>query len=284
MGEEIPAELVASLESTSREIRAEIVRMTFSAGSGHPGSSLSVVELLTALLFHEMKVDPAHPDSPDRDRLALSKGHAAPALYAALALRGFLPRTELRTLRQLDSRLQGLVDRTMLPGVDASAGGLGQGIGVAVGMALDARLARRPSRVYAIVGDGECQVGSTWEALMAGAQYRLANLVVLVDRNGLGTAGSTEESMGIEPIVDKLRAFRYHTVEIDGHDLRQILRALAEARTTVDAPTAIVARTVKGKGVSFMEGNSAWHGRAPSRDEAERALAELGTTLEVPQR
>lgn len=281
MGEEIPAELVASLESTAREIRAEIVRMTFAAGSGHPGSSLSAVEILVALLFHEMKIDPARPDLPDRDRLVLSKGHAAPALYAALALRGFLPREELRTLRQLDSRLQGLVDRTTLPGVDASTGGLGQGIGVAVGMALDSQLARRPSRVYSIVGDGECQVGSTWEALMAGAQYRLANLAVVVDRNGLSTGGPTEASMGIEPIADKLRAFRYHTVEVDGHDVRQILRALREARVTVDAPTAIVARTIKGRGVSFMEGNPSWHGQAPTRAEAERALAELGTSLEV---
>ena len=254
--------------------------MTCAAGGGHPGGSLSATDLLTALVFHELRIDPADPARPDRDRLVLSKGHAAPALYAALALRGYFPRSELATLRQLGSRLQGHVDRRKLPCIEASTGCLGQGIGMAVGMALDARLAGRPSRVYAVLGDGECQAGPTWEALMAGGHYRLGNLVAILDRNGLETDGSTEAIMGIEPIADKFRAFRYHTVEVDGHDFRQILGAFAEARRTTGGPTAIVARTVKGKGVSFMEGQHSWHGKAPSKAEAARALEELGAPPE----
>lgn len=276
MGDEVPAELVESLEATAREVRRDIVRMTYAARSGHPGGSLSVADLLTALLFREMRVDPDRPEWPDRDRLVLSKGHAAPALYSALALRGFLPREELLTLRQLGSRLQGNPDRNRLASVDASTGGLGQGLGMAVGMALDARLDRRSSRVYAVVGDGECQAGGTWEALLAGAHYRLGNLVVLVDRNGFESDGATESILGIEPLPEKLRAFGYRTSEIDGHDFREILGALATARGTTDGPSAVVARTVKGKGVSFMENTHVWHGRAPTRDEVERALIELG--------
>ena len=250
--------------------------MTHAAGSGHPGGSLSVCDLVNALVFQELRIDPTRPEWPERDRLVLSKGHAAPALYSALALRGFLPREELLTLRQLGSRLQGHVDRNKLPVIEASTGCLGQGIGMAVGMALGARLAHNPSRTYAIIGDGECQAGPTWEALMAGGHYRLDNLVVLLDRNGYETDGSTESIMGIEPIADKFRAFRYHTVEIDGHDYRAILGALAEARRTSGQPTAIVAHTVKGKGVSFMEGTHVYHGKPPSAAELERALAELG--------
>ncbi len=258
--------------------------MIYTAGSGHPGGSLSVTDLLTALLFREMKLDPTRPDWPERDRLVLSKGHAAPALYAALAERGFLPREELLSLRQLGSRLQGHVDRNKLPCIEASTGCLGQGVGMAVGMALDARLAGRAHRIYAVLGDGECQAGPTWEALLAGAHFRLSNLVVLLDRNFYETDGSTEEIMGIEPIADKFRAFGFHTLDIDGHDFSAILAALEEARRTTDRPTAIVARTVKGKGVSFMENKSSWHGKAPNRAEAEKALAELGAELGVPAR
>jgi transketolase len=276
MADEVSSARIAELERTAREMRREIIRMTRAAGSGHPGGSLSVTDLLAALVFQEMKLDPARIDWPDRDRLVLSKGHAAPALYAALALRGFLPREELRTLRQLGSRLQGHVDRNKLAAIEASTGCLGQGIGMAVGMALDARLARRSNRVYTIIGDGECQSGPTWEALMAGGHYALGNFVVLLDRNGYETDGSTESIMGIEPIVDKFRAFRYHTLDIDGHDFGQILNALAAARAVTDRPTAIVARTVKGKGVSFMEGTHVYHGKAPTAAEAEKALAELG--------
>lgn len=274
-----PPKTVDELTATARQIRQDIIRMVYHAGSGHPGGSLSVTDLIAALVFHELRIDPAHPDWPERDRLVLSKGHAAPALYAALAHRGFLDPTVLPTLRQIGSPLQGHVDHRKLPALEASTGCLGQGIGIAVGMALDARLAKRPTRVYAVLGDGECQAGLTWEALMAGGHYALDNLVVLLDRNGLETDGKTEDLMGIEPIADKFRAFRYDTLEIDGHDFPAILEALAHARRTRGRPTAIVAKTVKGKGVSFMENQHAWHGKAPNREEAERALAELGGTL-----
>jgi transketolase len=276
MAEQVPDEDVRSLEATALQIRREIVRMTYAAGSGHPGGSLSVTDLLTALVFRDLRLDPHRPDDPDRDRLVLSKGHAAPALYAALALRGYFPREELLTLRRLGSRLQGHVDRNKLPFVEASTGCLGQGIGMAVGMALDAREAKRSNRVVAIIGDGECQAGPTWEALMAGGHYALSNLVVILDRNLYETDGSTESIMGIEPIADKFRAFRYRTLEIDGHDLRAILGALEAAREHTAGPTAIVAHTVKGKGVSFMEGKHSYHGKPPSRDEAVKALEELG--------
>ncbi|MCI4340238.1 MAG: transketolase [Thermoplasmata archaeon] len=270
---------LTELSERALEVRRDIIRMTYAAKSGHPGGSLSVTDLVVALLFEELRIDPAQPNWSERDRLVLSKGHAAPALYSALAHRGYLPVEELLTLRQTGSRLQGHVDREKLPGIEASTGCLGQGIGMAVGMALDNRLAHRPSRVYTIIGDGECQAGPTWEALMAGGHYRLDNLVVILDRNGYETDGSTEDIMGIEPIAEKLRAFRYSTLEIDGHDFPQILEAFGKARETTGRPTAIVANTVKGKGVSFMEHQHSWHGKAPNRDEAERALAELGATL-----
>jgi len=267
------------LHERALEVRRDIIRMTYAAKSGHPGGSLSVTDLVVALVFHELQIDPNQPNWPDRDRLVLSKGHAAPALYSALAHRGFLPVEELVTLRRTGSRLQGHVDRGKLPGIEASTGCLGQGIGMAVGMALDNRLAKRTSRVYAIIGDGECQAGPTWEALMAAGHYGLDNLVIILDRNGYETDGSTEELMGIDPIAEKFRAFRLETVEIDGHDMAQILAALARAKETHGRPTAIVAKTVKGKGVSFMEHKHSWHGKAPNQDEAQRALAELGATL-----
>ncbi|MFZ1023935.1 MAG: transketolase [Thermoplasmata archaeon] len=275
MPSEVSPALIESLQRRARQIRRDIIRMTFTAGSGHPGGSLSVTDLLTALVFHELKMDPQHPEQPDRDRLILSKGHAAPALYAALAHRGFLPVEELLTFRQIGSRLQGHADGSKLPAIEAATGSLGQGIGIAVGMALDSRLAHRASRVYTIIGDGECQSGPTWEALMAGGHYALDNLVVILDRNRFETDGDTESIMGIEPITDKFRAFRYETLDIDGHDFAQILGALEQARATKGRPTAIVARTVKGKGVSFMENTHVWHEKAPSREEADRALSEL---------
>jgi transketolase len=279
MGNAPTTEELDRLRATAQEIRRDIIRMIHAAGSGHPGGSLSVTELVTALVFSELKLDPERPHWPERDRLVLSKGHAAPALYSALAHRGFFPVEELRTLRQIGSRLQGHVDRLKLPGIDASTGCLGQGIGMAVGMALDQRLRHGSVRVYAIIGDGECQAGPTWEALMAGGHFGLDNLTVILDRNRFETDGDTESIMGIEPIADKFRAFRYETLEIDGHDLPQILGAFRSARATSGRPTAIVARTVKGKGVSFMENQFAFHGRPPNRDEAERALAELGGNL-----
>jgi transketolase len=269
-----PTEL-RTLERAAREVRRAILEMLTISGSGHSGGSLSVTDLVTALLFRDLRYDPHNPAWADRDRLVLSKGHAAPAFYAALAVRGWIPREELATLRRLGSRLQGHVDREKLPFVEASTGCLGQGIGMAVGMALDGRLRGANHQVYAILGDGECQAGPTWEALMAGGHFKLDRLTVIIDRNGLETDGATEAILGIEPLAEKLAAFRYQVLEIDGHNLGEILDAYARARATRDRPTAIVARTVKGKGVSFMEHQHAWHGKAPSREEAQRALAEL---------
>ncbi len=266
---------IRALERLAREVRRAILEMLTTSGSGHSGGSLSVTDLVTALIFRDLRYDPEQPAAPDRDRLVLSKGHAAPALYAAWAVRGWIPKAELATLRRLGSRLQGHVDREKLPYVEASTGCLGQGIGMAVGMALDGRLRGSPHQVYAILGDGECQAGPTWEALMAGGHYRLDRLTVIIDRNGLETDGATESILGIEPLAEKLAAFRYQVLEIDGHNFREILEAFARARATRDRPTAIVARTVKGKGVSFMENQHGWHGKAPSREEADRALAEL---------
>jgi transketolase len=265
---------VEELSATARLIRQDILRMSYHAGSDHAGSCLSVADLVTALVFHEMRIDPEHPDWPDRDRLVLSKGHAAPALYSALARRGFLDPTALPSLKEVGIPPQGRVDHRAVPGVEAWAGAPGVGVGMAVGMALDARLAKHPSRVYVIVGDGECRAGPTWEALTAAGQYALDNLVVLVDRNGKEADGETEE-----PLADQLRAFRCNTLEIDGHDFPTILGALAQARTTKGRPTAIIARTVRGKGVSFIEDQPAWRVKVPTRDETERGLAELGGSL-----
>jgi transketolase len=275
----IPPETVDQLQAVARQIRQDIIRMTYQAGSGHPGGSLSVTDIVTALVFHELRIDPEHPDWPERDRLVLSKGHAAPALYSALAHRGFFDPKDLLTLREIGSPLQGNVDHRKLPSVEASTGAPGQGLGMAVGMALDARLAKRPSRVYAIIGDGECEAGLTWEALLAGAHYALDNLVVIVDRNEPGLDPSNENRMGLEPLAAKFQSFRYDTLEIDGHSFPAILEGLAHARTAHGRPTVLIARTVKGKGVSFMENQEAWHGKPPNRDEAERALAELGGSL-----
>lgn len=275
MDESVPPTEIRALERSAREIRRAILEMLTISGSGHSGGSLSVTDLVTALFFRDLHYDPQDPAWADRDRLILSKGHAAPAIYAALAVRGWIPREELATLRRLGSRLQGHVDREKLPFIEASTGCLGQGIGMAVGIALDGRLRGASHQVYAILGDGECQAGPTWEALMAGGHYRLDRLTVIIDRNGLETDGATESILGIEPLAEKLAAFRYQVLEIDGHNMREILAAYARARATRDRPTAIVARTVKGKGVSFMENQHTWHGKAPSREEAERALAEL---------
>ncbi|MEW6458188.1 MAG: transketolase [Bacillota bacterium] len=267
--------VVAELTEKAREIRRHIIRMLAEAGSGHPGGSLSAADIVTALYFKEMRLDPARPDWPDRDRFVLSKGHAAPVLYAALAERGYFPVEELATLRKLGSRLQGHPDMRKLPGVEMSTGSLGQGLSAANGMALAARLDGRDYRVYALLGDGECQEGQVWEAAMAAAHYALESLTAIVDFNGLQIDGPVSEVMSPEPIPDKWRAFGWHVLEVDGHDFRQILVALEKARSTRGRPTAIVARTVKGKGVSFMEHGVDWHGVAPKGDQVTRALEEL---------
>jgi transketolase len=257
-------------------IRRHIVRMVAAAASGHPGGSLSAADILAALYFRVLRVDPGNPNWPGRDRFVLSKGHAAPALYAALAERGFFPVEELTGLRGIGSHLQGHPDRKGTPGVDASTGSLGQGLSIAVGLALAGRLDKADWRVYALLGDGEIQEGQVWEAAMAAAHYGLDNLTAFLDHNGLQIDGPVGEVMGIEPVVDKWQAFGWHVISIDGHDLGAILRACAEAAATRGRPSIIIAATVKGRGVSFMENRPEWHGKAPGAEQAEAALRELG--------
>jgi transketolase len=268
----------ARLEEIAFRLRRHVIRMTAAAKSGHPGGSLSIADLLTALYVGEMRHRPGEPDWADRDRFHLSKGHACPALYAILAETGYFPLDELRTLRKMGSRLQGHPDARVTPGVSMSSGSLGQGLSVANGMALGARLDGRPSRVYVILGDGEVQEGQVWEAAMTAAHYRLDNLCAIVDHNGLQIDGPVREVKDIEPLPEKWRAFGWHAIEIDGHSFAEIFDAFDRARATAGRPTVIVAKTVKGKGVSFMENNVKFHGLAPTPEEARAALAELGET------
>lgn len=271
----IGEEELALTSAKSKIIRQEIIKMLGEAGSGHPGGSLSAADIVACLYFWEMRIDPQRPDWPERDRFVLSKGHAAPVLYAALAESGFFPREQLKTLRKFGSSLQGHPDRRKLAGVEASTGSLGQGISWAVGMALAAQIDKRDYRVYTLLGDGELEEGMVWEATMAAAHYRLDNLVALIDYNGLQIDGKITEVMSPEPIAEKFAAFAWNTLEIDGHDHRQIMEALKTARSFKGGPTAIVARTIKGKGCSFMEDRVEWHGSAPDQEEVDKALAEL---------
>jgi transketolase len=256
--------------------------MTAAAKSGHPGGSLSAADILTALYFGVLRIDPQRPKWPDRDRFVLSKGHAAPALYATLAERGYFPVEELKTLRRIHSHLQGHPDMRKTAGVDASTGSLGQGLSIANGMALGGKLDNRDFRVYAVLGDGECEEGQIWEAAMAAAHYKLDNLTAFLDHNGLQIDGPIEAVLSPEPLAEKWRAFGWHVIEIDGHDFGQILKAVEEAKQTSGRPTMIVARTVKGKGCSFMENEADWHGKAPSPEQAEKALVELRETAKGP--
>ena len=259
----------------TRELRADIIRMIAAAGSGHPGGSLSVIDILATLYANFLRHDPQRPDWPDRDRVVLSKGHCCPALYAVLAREGYFPREELKGLRRLSSPLQGHPDRLRLPGLEASTGSLGQGLSMALGMALAGKLDKKDYRVYAILGDGELQEGQCWEAFMAAPKFGLDNLAVIVDRNNGQIDGHVDEVMGIEPLKEKLASFNWDAREIDGHDFGQISEALAAARAIRGKPQAIIAKTVKGKGVSFMENNVAWHGKAPTAEEAARAVEEI---------
>ncbi|SHI54997.1 transketolase [Desulfofundulus thermosubterraneus] len=268
-------EKIKRLEEKAREIRRHIIRMTGAAGSGHPGGSLSSADIVTALYFEVMRIDPQNPRWPGRDRFVLSKGHAAPVLYAALAERGFFPVEELLSLRRLGSPLQGHPDMKKLPGVELSTGSLGQGLSAANGMALAARLDGRDYRVYVLLGDGEIQEGMVWEAAMAAAHYRLDNVTAFLDYNGLQIDGPVGRVMSVEPVAEKWRAFGWDVQVIDGHNMEEILQAVEKARAVRGQPQMIVAETVKGKGVSFMENMVEWHGVAPKPDEVERALAEL---------
>jgi len=266
---------VAELKEMARKLRRHVISMTAAAGSGHPGGSLSAADIVTALYFKVMHHNPEKPQWPDRDRFILSKGHAAPILYAALAESGYFPVEELATLRKLGSRLQGHTDRNLTPGVEMSAGSLGMGLSFGIGVALAARLDHRDYETYILLSDGECDEGQTWEAALSAPQFKLDNLVAIVDCNRIQLSGWTRDIMNLEPLNQKWQAFGWHTIDIDGHDFNQILSAFQEARKVKTKPTVIIAHTIKGKGVSFMENKVKFHGKAPTPDEAERALKEL---------
>ena len=263
------------LRIIANQLRIDMIEALAAAGSGHPGGSLSATEIITVLYFDKMHIDPHNPADPDRDRFVLSKGHAAPALYAALAERGFFPREELLRLRKLDSHLQGHPNMGDTPGVDMSTGSLGQGLSVANGMALAGRLDHKDYWVYCIMGDGEIEEGQVWEAAMSAGHYGLDHVIAFVDHNGLQIDGSNDQVMTVMPIVDKFEAFGWDAVSIDGHDMDAIAAAIERAKTVKGKPSVIVCETVKGKGVSYMENQVGWHGVAPNAEQAERALAEL---------
>jgi len=263
------------LQAIAKQVRREIIEMTGAAKTGHPGGSLSAVEILVELYFDYMHIDPQNPTWADRDRFILSKGHAAPVLYAVMAEAGYTPKDQLTTLRKLGSIYQGHPDMRFIPSLEASTGSLGEGLSLVLGMGLASRLDGRPSRFYVLVGDGEVQEGQIWEAAMAGAFHKLDNIVAIVDYNRIQLDGFVKDIMEIAPLADKWRAFGWHTLEIDGHDIPAIRAALAEAERTKGQPTCIVAHTVKGKGVSFMENNPKFHGTAPTAEEARLALQEL---------
>jgi transketolase len=265
----------AELKEMAKKLRRHVIKMIATAGSGHPGGSLSAADIITALYFKILCHKPENPHWADRDRFILSKGHAAPILYAALAETGYFPVAELATLRKLDSRLQGHADSKVTPGVEMSAGSLGMGLSFAIGVALAARLDSKTYRTYVLLSDGECEEGQTWEAALSAAQFKPDNLTAIVDCNGIQLSGWTRDIMNLEPFTRKWQAFGWHTIDIDGHDFDQILSACQEAVKRKGKPTVIIAHTIKGKGVSFMENNVAFHGKAPTQEEAERALKEL---------
>ncbi|MGA7828264.1 MAG: transketolase [Geobacteraceae bacterium] len=269
-------EKIEQLEEKARDLRVSIVRTLHKSQSGHTGGSLSAIDIIAALYFHEMRHNPEEPHWEDRDRFVLSKGHAAPALYVTLAKAGYFPEEDLMMLRRLGSHLQGHPDSKGTPGVEVCTGSLGQGLSMANGMALGLRLDKKDSRVYALLGDGELQEGQVWEAAMAAPHYRLDNLCALVDANALQIDGEVEKVMNVYPISDKFRAFGWHVIEIDGHDMKAIVEAFEQARHIKGKPTMIVATTVKGKGVARFEHKASYHGVAPNDDELNEALMCLG--------
>lgn len=269
-------ELIKKLEKKANEMRIEIIKMIYKAQSGHPGGALSATDIVTALYFHLMNVDTANPAYQDRDRFILSKGHACPVIYAALALKGFYPLAVLDTLRALDSKLQGHPDMNKLPGLDSTSGSLGQGLSVGVGMALVGKMEQKDYHIYVMIGDGESQEGQIWEAAMAANKYKLDNMIAFTDFNRLQVDGFVDEVMPIAPYKEKWESFNWHTQEINGHNLTEIINAVELARKVKDKPHMIIAHTIKGKGVSFMENMAVWHGRAPNAQEYELALQELG--------
>lgn len=270
---------IKELKKHALSVRKNIIEAVFSAASGHPGGSLSAADILTALYFEEMRIDPRNPKWEDRDRFVLSKGHCTPGLYGVLAERGFLPAKDLVTFRKADSYLEGHPNMQYVPGVDMSTGSLGQGISAAVGMALAGKLDKKDYRVYAMLGDGELQEGQVWEATMAAAHYGLDNLTAFLDYNGLQIDGKISDVMSPEPVTDKFAAFGWNVLVIDGHDFEQIMEAVSKAKENKGKPTIIVAKTFKGKGVSFMENQAGWHGSAPNKEQRDQAIAELDRAL-----
>ena len=268
-------DLIERLEGIARELRIVDVEMLTEAGSGHPGGTLSAADMVAALFFHKLNLRPEEPAWPDRDRFVLSKGHCIPIVYAAMAKLGYFEEKELMTLRKLGSRLQGHPDRRMLPGIETSTGSLGQGLSIAAGMALAGRLDGASWNVYCMLGDGETQAGQIWEAAMLAPRLRLGNLCAILDHNQVQQTGKVAERVDIEPIADKWRAFNWNVIEIDGHDMGQIVEALDAWEEVEGRPTLILSHTIKGKGVSWMELDAAWHGKAPDADQAEKALKEL---------
>ncbi len=267
------------LEKAACKVRMGVIEGTHAAKSGHPGGSLSAADLFTYLYFKEMNIDPANPRMEGRDRFVLSKGHTAPGLYSTLANRGFFPVEDLKTLRHIGSYLQGHPNMNTVPGVDMSTGSLGQGVSAACGMALAARIQGNPCRVYTLLGDGEIEEGEVWEAFMFAAHYKLDNLCAVIDNNGLQIDGPISEVMDPRPIAEKLRAFRFEVAEIDGHDFNALEDAFSRARRTKGSPFAIVMKTTKGKGVSYMENQAGWHGKAPNDEEYAQAMDELNAQL-----
>ncbi len=267
--------MLHDLSLKAAQVRSLAMDAVFSAASGHIGGSLSVADILTVLYFHTMKVDPKAPQAPDRDRLVLSKGHTTPALYATLALKGYFPVEELKLFRSVEGHYSGHPDMVHVPGVDMSTGSLGQGISAAVGMALAGQMDRKDHRIYAVLGDGEVEEGQVWEAAMAAAKYHLDNLCAVVDVNGLQIDGKTADVMPSEPLDKKFEAFNWNVIQVDGHNIAAVAAAFEAAKKGKGKPTVILARTVKGKGVSFMEGDAGWHGKAPNAEQYEKAHAEL---------
>jgi len=265
-----------ALEQTSQKLRRNVIEMLHEAKSGHPGGSLSAAEIMTVLFFDEMRIDKDNPKDPNRDRFVLSKGHAAPILYSALAEKGFFEKEELLKLRKVGAMLQGHPDMKGTPGVDMSTGSLGQGIACANGMALAAKLDKKDYNVFALLGDGEIQEGLVWEAFMFAAHYKLDNLVAFLDFNGLQIDGKNDDVMCVKPVDSKLEAFGWHVQVIDGHSVEEIKKAIEIAKDTKEKPSMIICRTIKGKGVSFMENEAGWHGKAPNDEETKIALKELG--------
>lgn len=263
------------LEKIAKKIRIDIIEQVFRAGSGHPGGSLSIADIITVLYFDELKIDSKNPDWEERDRLVLSKGHTVPALYAALSERGYFSKEDLKTFRKIESNLQGHPNMNDVKGVDMSTGSLGQGLSIANGMAISAKMDKKSYRVYCILGDGEIEEGQIWEAAMAAKKYKLDNLCVIVDNNNLQIDGTIEEVIGLDKIEEKFASFGFNVITINGHDINQIKQAFTNAKNTKEKPTCIIAKTIKGKGVSFMENKAEWHGKAPNEEQYTQALQEL---------